>query len=742
MKGARRRRSEAPVVEPESTDLAELYRKLAKDALTALPLPPVTELSGQGETPVAEPDLSGQGETPVAEPDLFGQGETPVVEPETRQEEPPLLESQPTSAPERPSPVYDRPKRDTRPPDRYGNNIYAPVNSEVVPTPILRSPLERGGLKTPGKVFLDFPYHQANPVQQPKENSIRSCPFLGSYALHDELSHRASESTSETLPTNCQNKVSYISYDSKQSMGGGKKNFIRNSINNNKIIAEFRELFLGDEVTTTSAKNAAIVTHYRDFNTPTRNFTAAKVTDFYQNMEGSTNTNNSTTDPELLLDSTSDLEGELLSLDTEMEIDTEVEEWLNSEDRELMLSGEKPSEHTILDSVMEIVSKEIPQEVFKKPIVKVASKEEVIKNLNRLNTEEGERLESSQVHSKVLGTDSVGQTASSAVPTQAETRESQDSSCHENVNTSSSDLTIPTQNNILRCRISADTTPPIIGEREPGELSSDEDTSAPIESVNHINSYQHRTPNTAWVSAETIEKVKKAVGSDERGSFCTICSWRGSRKRTRVHTKQHFTVYMCTCGVAKVSRDSVYDHQISKLRRQEPGHGPKPGHIFEVDRETYTKFQQDHPNLGPAVFPELTPTQSGLTQKERRNAKRRESSAGMHKSDSRRSPIRYQPPTAPVLRIVPVRCPPNLAVSNPQQTIDLARELAERRERHSTTYLREAQRYEQEAAAALQASLRHSNDSPLYRQFQQRARRLTTEARKYRDAATFLHGAR
>jgi hypothetical protein len=582
---------------------------------------------------------------------------------------------------------------------------------------------------------------------------------LGNYVPYERYSNKVVGNTQRTLPSQQPYENPYISYNSNQSMGGGAKNSTNCWDNNNENFAEIRELFLGKETTTTLGENAAIATYYRDLRTNTRSKSAQQINIMEKQTEASTATN----DNQPLLDVINNIEEELFSLDTEMEMETE--EWLNSEERELLLFGE----HVNSDPPMEIISREIPAEIFKKPIIKVASKEEMIKNL-KINTGEGERYADSQSNSHELGgTDPAGETvkhSGNTTPALSATVEIQSSTsvqpsnvlidtvnkqansntvsldCALEIEPQGIDQTSHTQDE-LGCRVGADIDMPVTGAKEPGELTSSSEDKNSTAKVHRVRAYRHRTSDTAWVTAETVEQIKKALGSDTRGYFCNICEWRGSRKRTRVHIKQHFTVYLCPCGLAKVSRDSIYDHQMSKTKLREGGHGSNPGNIFEVDNESYVTFRSHHPTIGPQEFPRLPPTHSGRTQgrKKGRNYQRegRVRAQAMDSHSSRWSPIRNPSPAiTPVLRIRPVSL--STADTAQRQTNRLQRELTSRREGHAARCLQEARCCEQEATAAIQASLRHPETSPTYRQYQQKARRYTEEAKRYKDAATFLQG--
>ena len=61
-----------------------------------------------------------------------------------------------------------------------------------------------------------------------------------------------------------------------------------------------------------------------------------------------------------------------------------------------------------------------------------------------------------------------------------------------------------------------------------------------------------------------------------------VCHWTGSKRHIQIHIKQHMVQMYCKCYYNRISRNMVYDHQVSMMKAGIPGHGPRPGHIFEV----------------------------------------------------------------------------------------------------------------------------------------------------------------
>ena len=74
-------------------------------------------------------------------------------------------------------------------------------------------------------------------------------------------------------------------------------------------------------------------------------------------------------------------------------------------------------------------------------------------------------------------------------------------------------------------------------------------------------------------------------GYDITHQRCTDCGFKGTKKRVKIHCMHHYGKYMCECMLLKTSRDAIYDHQVSKGRREE--HRGADRMIYCVDRASY-----------------------------------------------------------------------------------------------------------------------------------------------------------
>ena len=115
---------------------------------------------------------------------------------------------------------------------------------------------------------------------------------------------------------------------------------------------------------------------------------------------------------------------------------------------------------------------------------------------------------------------------------------------------------------------------------------------------------------THWITEATRQAIKELIaGEGPLDCHCQRCDFQSTRKRVLIHCAQHFCRYYCACQFGRSSRDSVYDHQLSKHRTVEHG-GPK-GLIYCVDRELYPAFCEAMGWQDPADFSTHQPTKTG-----------------------------------------------------------------------------------------------------------------------------------
>ena len=117
-----------------------------------------------------------------------------------------------------------------------------------------------------------------------------------------------------------------------------------------------------------------------------------------------------------------------------------------------------------------------------------------------------------------------------------------------------------------------------------------------------------------WVTPETEEKVKDLFeGDDITQQWCVDCGFKGTRKKVMIHCMQHHCKYLCECMLIKSSRDTIYDHQVSKGRAEE--HGGAERRIYCVDKASYLALCPAMAWEDPPPFGEAHPNRRGRLNK-------------------------------------------------------------------------------------------------------------------------------
>lgn len=92
-----------------------------------------------------------------------------------------------------------------------------------------------------------------------------------------------------------------------------------------------------------------------------------------------------------------------------------------------------------------------------------------------------------------------------------------------------------------------------------------------------------------WFTRHTQKRILRALGECPNKT-CREC-WQEctSRKRLLVHARQHWTNMFCPCGEASYWRERITKHQ---ARSQEPGRRCRVGVVYEVDAESFARWQK------------------------------------------------------------------------------------------------------------------------------------------------------
>ena len=117
-----------------------------------------------------------------------------------------------------------------------------------------------------------------------------------------------------------------------------------------------------------------------------------------------------------------------------------------------------------------------------------------------------------------------------------------------------------------------------------------------------------RIPTTEWVSRRTKDAIEKAVHD---GQGCKLCNFTTSRRRIRIHVRQHFCLHYCHCGFQHVSRDQVAEHQ-RQIRRSD--HARSRCQIHMVDEGQFSAFKKEMGWPAKRTFGPLLPTVENLPQ--------------------------------------------------------------------------------------------------------------------------------
>ena len=102
-----------------------------------------------------------------------------------------------------------------------------------------------------------------------------------------------------------------------------------------------------------------------------------------------------------------------------------------------------------------------------------------------------------------------------------------------------------------------------------------------------LNLQVKRIPTTEWVSRSSKEKVEQAVVD---GQSCRLCEYNTSKRRIRIHIRQHYFMHFCQCGFQHISRDQVADHQRTTRRS---GHSRDVCQVFMVEKDQFPLLSQE-----------------------------------------------------------------------------------------------------------------------------------------------------
>ena len=97
-------------------------------------------------------------------------------------------------------------------------------------------------------------------------------------------------------------------------------------------------------------------------------------------------------------------------------------------------------------------------------------------------------------------------------------------------------------------------------------------------------SKKSRIPTIEWMTERTKRLVDDAIVEEQN---CALCGFKTSKRRIRIHVRQHFCMHFCHCGYQHVSRDQVAEHQ--KVNAQDD-HRRELCSVYMVAEENFSDF--------------------------------------------------------------------------------------------------------------------------------------------------------
>ena len=88
------------------------------------------------------------------------------------------------------------------------------------------------------------------------------------------------------------------------------------------------------------------------------------------------------------------------------------------------------------------------------------------------------------------------------------------------------------------------------------------------------------------MTRETKERVEAAVKEEKQ---CRLCNYVTSKRRIRIHNRQHSCMHFCHCGYKNISRDQVAEHQ---KYTQQPGHAREICRVYTVEEDQFPFFRK------------------------------------------------------------------------------------------------------------------------------------------------------
>jgi hypothetical protein len=146
------------------------------------------------------------------------------------------------------------------------------------------------------------------------------------------------------------------------------------------------------------------------------------------------------------------------------------------------------------------------------------------------------------------------------------------------------------------------TLPPVQEDKSKEEIPSPPTEVEPTEARTLQQLPPPPQPLYRWISPTTEAAINNNLILREENAECRICMFSGTKKRTRIHVKQHFLWQFCSCGYRHISRDAIKKHQ------QQNNHPDNP---YEVNQDIFESFLAHMQWANPPTWMPCIPTKTG-----------------------------------------------------------------------------------------------------------------------------------
>lgn len=105
--------------------------------------------------------------------------------------------------------------------------------------------------------------------------------------------------------------------------------------------------------------------------------------------------------------------------------------------------------------------------------------------------------------------------------------------------------------------------------------------------------YKRRSPSkfsdyiatVLWQTKQTLNRIEENIKYNGEEGICGYCGFRTSKRRVRIHVRQYYCLYFCTCQYWNSSQDRVYTSIQSE--RQNDNHNQNKFTVYMVNLQNY-----------------------------------------------------------------------------------------------------------------------------------------------------------